>query len=160
MSINDVYLDDEKKETISMVADLLSHYIDEQTFRVASVHGYSSRYRECMKEAKNEFLNNIYPKILDYVHYFNEYQNIFLCYPNWCSTMPMAMFNFLKCHNTKGKTIIPVCIHNGEGDGESVADINKLCPKANVFPPLEIKSNKIDKFELRKEIEFLKNKLE
>ena len=58
------------------------------------------------------------------------YDLIFLGYPNWCGTMPMALWTFLENHDFSGKTIYPFCTHEGSGIGRSLEDIHELCPKA------------------------------
>jgi flavodoxin len=60
------------------------------------------------------------------------YDTIYLCYPNWCGTIPMAVAAFLEEYDFSGKTIIASCTHFGSGFGSSVQDIQKLCPTAKV----------------------------
>jgi hypothetical protein len=33
---------------------------------------------------------------------------IYLGYPNWWGTLPMAVFTFLETHEFAGKTVVPV----------------------------------------------------
>ena len=49
----------------------------------------------------------------------DDYDVIFLGYPNWCGTMPMALWTFLENHDFSGKTIYPFCTHEGSGVGHS-----------------------------------------
>ena len=48
-----------------------------------------------------------FPEMLD------EYDVIYLGYPNYWSTMPMAVFTFLEHFDFSGKTIKPFCIRSG-----------------------------------------------
>jgi flavodoxin len=70
----------------------------------------------------------------------NSFNVIFLGFPNWWGTMPMALFTFLESSNLTGKTIIPFCTHGGSGLGRSVADIKKLNPNATVRDGLAIRA--------------------
>lgn len=45
----------------------------------------------------------------------DEYGLIFLGYPNWWGTMPMAVFTFLEGYDFSGKTIVPFCTNEGSG---------------------------------------------
>lgn len=134
---------DLKEGNTEIAAHILSSMIDGTLFRVETLHSYSHNYDECTKEAKKELENNERPKILDYVHQFEEYDNVFLCYPNWWSTMPMALWTFLESHNTNGKNIYPLCTHEGSGMGVSEKDIQKLCPHAMVYKGLAIQGSQV-----------------
>ncbi len=70
---------------------------------------------------------------------------IFLGYPNWYGTMPMALFTFLEEYDFSGKTIIPFCTHEGSGMGTSESDIKKLCLKSNVLKGQPINGGSADK---------------
>ena len=52
--------------------------------------------------------------------------------------MPMAVFTFLEHFDFTGKTIKPLCTHEGSGMGSSIADIKRLCPGAKVEKGLAI----------------------
>jgi flavodoxin len=124
------------------VAHVLHSLVDSQLFKLETVHEYSKNYEECHKKAKDELNQKIYPKILDYVHQYSVYDNIFICFPNWCGTMPMALFTFFKCHESH-QNILPICIHNGEGKGNSIKDLKKLCPNAHILKELVIHTNQV-----------------
>jgi len=75
---------------------------------------------------------NARPELTNTVENMESYDVIYLGYPNWWGTMPMAVFTFLESYDFSGKTIIPFCTHEGSGIGNSERDIKKLCPKAKV----------------------------
>ena len=64
---------------------------------------------------------------------------LFLGYPNWWGTPPMAVFTFLESHDFSGKTIIPFCPHEGSGMGRSESDIRRARPGAKVLGGLAIR---------------------
>ena len=66
------------------------------------------------------------------------YDTIYLGYPNYWGTMPMAVFTFLERYDFTGKTIHPFCTHEGSGLGHSEKDIRRLCPGAKVEAGLAI----------------------
>lgn len=131
------------KGNTEIVAEMIHSCIDSTLFKVETVHEYPKDYHECTQVAKKELENQDRPKILDYVHQFQDYDHIFVCYPNWWSTMPMAMFTFLESHQTDGKHIYPLCTHEGSGMGQSVSDIKKICPNAIVHDGLAIKGSQV-----------------
>ena len=68
---------------------------------------------------------------------------IYLGYPNYWNTMPMAVFTFLEQYDFTGKVIRPFCTHEGSGMGSSETDIKTLCPGANVEKGLAIHGSRI-----------------
>lgn len=132
-----------EKGNTEMIAEMIASLTNGKLFQVKTVHDYADDYHQCTVEAKREKENNERPKLLDYVHQFSNYDNIFVCYPNWWSTMPMAMFTFFECHDTKGKNIIPVCTHEGSGMGVSIQDIQRLCPQAHLFHGLAVRGSQV-----------------
>lgn len=70
--------------------------------------------------------------------HLEDYDTIYLGYPNYWGTMPMCVFTFLASFDFTGKTILPFCTHEGSGLGRSEADIRRLCPGARVGRGLAI----------------------
>lgn len=56
-----------------------------------------------------------------------------------------AVFTFLEQYDFSGKTILPLCTHEGSGMGHSESDIKKLCPDAKMDQGLAITENKVNK---------------
>ncbi len=75
----------------------------------------------------------------------DSYDVIYIGYPNWYGTMPMAVFAFLEAYDFSGKTIVPFCTHEGSGLGGSERDIQKLCPTAEVLPGLAIQGGSVER---------------
>ena len=59
-------------------------------------------------------------------------------YPNYCSTMPMAVYTFLEHYDFTGKTIHPFCTHEGSGLSDTENDIRKAAHGAAVTKGLAI----------------------
>ncbi|MFQ7160244.1 MAG: flavodoxin [Ruthenibacterium sp.] len=67
------------------------------------------------------------------VENWEEYDTIFLGYPNWWGDMPQALYTFLEEYDFSGKTIIPFCPHGGSGFSRTISTIAELQPGANVM---------------------------
>lgn len=100
-------------------------------------------YEETTEVAKQELRQNARPALAARIDTMDEYQVIFLGYPNWWGTMPMAVFSFLEAYDFAGKTIVPFCTHEGSGMGRSERDIKKLCPGAEVLEGLPIRGGSV-----------------
>lgn len=120
-------------------------------FRIEQVIPYSERYNDCIAEAKADQQKNARPELKCYPDSIEDYDVVYLGYPNYWSTMPMAVFTFLEHFDFSGKIIKPFCTHEGSGMGRSLSDIKKLCPNAIVENGLAIYGSRIGKSD--KEIE-------
>ena len=110
-----------------------------ETFRIDTVKAYPSDYTKTTEVAQQELHQNARPELTDHVGDMGAYDIVFLGYPNWWGTMPMAVFTFLEEYDFTGKTIVPFCTNEGSGMGHSESDIKKLCPKAKVLKGLAIR---------------------
>lgn len=111
-------------------------------FHIDTVKPYPVDYTHTTNVAKAELRQNTRPELTDKVKYMDEYDIIYLGYPNWWGTFPMAVFTFLESYDFSGKTIIPFCTHEGSGLGGE-RDIKKLCPNANVLPGIAIRGGSV-----------------
>ena len=57
--------------------------------------------------------------------------------------MPMPVWTFLEKYDFSGKTIMPLCTHEGSGMGHSESDIKKICPAAKVEKGLAIRGSSV-----------------
>lgn len=103
-----------------------------ELFKIEQVKPYSKSYNDCIAEAKDDQMNNARPELKNYPESIDGYDVIYLGFPNYWNTMPMAVFTFLEHFDFSGKIIKPFCTHEGSGLGNSISDIKKLCPNAEV----------------------------
>ena len=112
-------------------------------FQIQTVKAYPEDYTETTRVAQDELSGNARPELAETVADMVSYEVIYLGYPNWWGTMPMAVFTFLDSYDFSGKTIVPYCTHEGSGLGSSERDIKKLCPTAKVLSGLAIKGGTV-----------------
>jgi len=112
-------------------------------FQIQTVKPYPEDYTETTKVAQDELSQNARPELTEMVDDMDSYDVIYIGYPNWWGTMPMAVFTFLDSCDFSGKTIIPYCTHEGSGMGSSERDIKKLCPNAKVLSGLAIRGGSV-----------------
>lgn len=113
-----------------IAANIIKELVKSDLFKIEQENEYSPNYSECIQQAKDDQLKNARPKLKSYPDNIDEYDNIYLGYPNYWSTMPMAVFTLLENIDFSNKTIHPFCTHEGGGMGKSMDDIKKTCPKA------------------------------
>lgn len=97
-----------------------------------------------MEQAKADWQGNARPAVLDLPGSLDAYDEIYLGYPNYCGTMPMAVYTFLEHYDLTGKTIHPFCTHEGSGLSGTVQDIQRAAPGAVVTGGLAIHGSSVD----------------
>ena len=109
---------------------IIAHMIAEQTgadlFEIEAVTPYPTSHSELLDVSRQEMANNARPEIAGTVDNMDDYDTIFIGYPNWWGEMPMIVYNFLESYDLSGKTIVPFCTHGGSGlsnTESTIADI-------------------------------------
>lgn len=126
------------KGNTEIVAEMIGEMTGGDLFEVDTVKPYADNYYSCIEEAKRELQSNARPEIKAYPDNISDYDTIFVGYPNWWGTMPMAMFTLLEHYDLRGKRIIPFCTNEGSGMGSSERDLKKICGGAKVESGLSI----------------------
>ena len=111
---------------------LLAYCIEEETggdrFSIITEEPYSSDYDTCLNRAIEEHDDNIRPAIKGQVDNMEDYDIVFLGFPNWWYSCPMAILTFIEENDLSGKTIIPFCSHGTGGFAASLRDIGNVLP--------------------------------
>ena len=131
--------------TTREVAERIQQSVGGDLFELKTVHRYPQAYRATTRQARSEQERNFRPQLTADVANIDSYDLVFVGYPNWWGTLPMALFTFLERHRLAGKTIVPFCTHEGSGLGRGVADIKAMCPNATLLEGLALRGGGIDK---------------
>lgn len=134
-----------------VAAGIIKELTGADLFKLEQLKHYARDYNECIAQAQADQRQNARPDLKSFPETLDEYDVIYLGYPNYWSTMPMAVFTFLEHFDFSGKTIKPFCTHEGSGLGSSLSDIKKLCPAAKVEKGLAIHGGSVKRS--RKDIE-------
>lgn len=136
------YVNGEIKElkigNTEIIANKIAKLTNSKIFKVEQVHQYSKDYSECIDEAKRDQRLNVRPKLKELPTNLQNYDVVYLGFPNFWGTMPMAMFTLLENINLDNKIIKPFCSHEGSGFGRSLEDIKKLCPNSKIEIGIDI----------------------
>ena len=128
-----------------IAAKILQKLTGSDLFRIEPVQEYARDYNTCIAQAQADQRRNARPELKTYPGNLDSYDRIYLGYPNYWSTMPMAVFTFLEHFDFNGKTIKPFCTHEGSGMGRSEKDIKRLCTKAKVEKGLAIYGSSVSR---------------
>jgi len=126
-----------------VIAKKIQAFIGGDLFEIDTVKPYPIDYTATTNVAKDELRENLRPQLTHTVKNMDDYEVIYLGYPNWWGTFPMAVFTFLESYDFSGKTIIPFCTHEGSGMGNSEHDIKKRSPKAKLLTGIAIRGGTV-----------------
>ena len=121
------------------LANQIHRNVGGDLFEIVTVQPYPREYKEVLAVAKRERDSQFRPKLTKRVENLDSYDLVFLGYPNWYGTLPMALMTFLEENDLSGKTIVPFCTHGGGGLGKGVEDIQRLAPRATLLEGLAVK---------------------
>lgn len=121
-----------------VVAKKLHARIDSDLFYIDTAQKYPDDHMQKIEIAKREYTENARPALTARVEHMDEYDTVIVAFPNWWTTMPMAMFTFMESYDFSGKTICPLITHGGSGFSNSLKDIKRLCPDAIITEGLAV----------------------
>ena len=128
---------------VAVMAENIQKIAGGDMFSIKVSNPYPNTFEECLERVHTEQDNNFYPQLKEKFNNINDYNVIFLGYPNWGYTAPQALFSFIKKHNIHNKIIIPFCSHGTGGIAGSVDEIKTLLPDCEVLPALGISRDEI-----------------
>lgn len=121
-----------EKGNTHIVADMIADATGADIFEIVPEKGYPKSYNECIEIAKKELQANARPAVKGDVK-IEDYDVIFIGYPQWWGEPPMCVYTFIEKHDWNGKTVIPFVTHEGSGMGGTDRKIAAECKGANTL---------------------------
>ena len=120
------------------VANIIHDEVGGDIIRLETVQTYPEDYDELVDYAQEEQQDNARPELSTTIENIDQYDTIFLGYPNWWGDMPMPIYTFLDNYDLSGKTIAPFITHGGSGLSGTPENIQEEEPDATVTEGLAI----------------------
>ena len=119
----------------------LAGWVQEETggdlFSIRVTEPYPSDWDACLERANEERGSGARPELQENVSNLEQYDTVFLGYPNWWYGAPMALLSFLEQNDLSGKDVYLFCSHGTGGLAGSVEQIVEAAPDAvisdNIF---------------------------
>lgn len=127
-----------EKGNTHIIAEMIAKETGGGLFQIKPLKPYPDEYKACVDIAKTEKENNARPDVKGDIA-VEDYDVIFLGYPNWWGDMPMAVYTFIEKHNWNGITVIPFCTHEGSGLSATERKLKDACKGATVSEGIAIK---------------------
>ena len=114
----------------------LAGWVQEETggdlFSIRVTDPYPSDWDDCLARANQERGDDARPELVENVENLDQYDAVFLGYPNWWYGVPMALLTFLEQNDLSGKQVYLFCSHGTGGLSNSVNIITEAAPDASI----------------------------
>ena len=108
-----------------------------------TVSPYPEDYDAVVDMAQEEQQRDARPEISTELPRLESYRTVFIGFPNWWGTLPMAFFTLLEKYDLGDRTVIPFCTHEGSRFGRSEDDLRRLCPRARMLEGFEVRGRRV-----------------
>lgn len=115
------------------VAYLIQEKLSTDIFRIEPVTPYPMDHAELEAVATKESRDNALPEIFADIENFDQYETIFVGYPNWYGDLPRILYSLFDTYDFTGKTIVPFVTSGASGFSGTVSTIQELEPSAKVI---------------------------
>lgn len=123
------------------VAEEIQKQTGAALFELSPKTPYTKEYDTLLNVAKRERQSNTRPALASVPNALEDYDVVFLGFPNWWSDMPMLLYTFLETQPLSGKTIVPFCTSGGSGFSRTIDAIKATQPDATVLSGLHVRSS-------------------
>lgn len=114
------------------VATTIRDELNADIFVIETTQNYPKTHDPLLDLAYQEKSENARPKLKNQIDNFDDYDTIFVGYPNWNADLPMSLYSFFEDYDFTGKTIIPFVTHGGSGFSRTIETIANLEPSATI----------------------------
>ena len=126
---------------MELLADDIVEATGGDKYQIITEKVYPGAYSATTELAREEQRIDERPILKELIPSIDQYDTVFIGYPNWWGTLPQAVFTFLESYDFAGKTIIPFTSHEGSGFGRSIRDIEALCDGATILEGFSIRGS-------------------
>lgn len=126
----------------------MAQMIQEETgadlFQIQPAVPYTDDYDELLDIASQEQADDARPELASQVENWEDYDVVFVGYPDWWSDAPMLIYSFLESYDWNGKTLVPFCTSGGSGFGRSLDRLPDSAPGAQILDGLHVAGSSVD----------------
>lgn len=117
---------------MQFMAEAIQQAVGGDLFRIETEEEYPLEHDPLVDQAADEQSENARPALSTHIENLENYDTIFVGYPNWWGDMPQPMYSFFEEYDFAGKTIIPFNSHGGSGFSDTISTIEDMQPDAAV----------------------------
>ncbi len=125
-------------DPVEGIAEYIKEITEGGILRIETDREYPETEAELVKLAADEHRNNIRPAIKNAPLELLSYDIVFLCFPAWDGTAPMALYSFLENYDMRAKAVIPVIYGTANDLMQATADIHAITPQTMLINGYQI----------------------
>ena len=114
-----------------------------ETMEILTEDAYPVNYDETVNQAKHEQNAGFRPVLKADEKAVEDYDTIYLVFPNWWGDLPMPVYSFLDAYDLAGKTVNVFVTHEGSRFSNTVGTIAELEPDAGVQEGLAVQGGSV-----------------
>lgn len=123
----------EAKGRMQALAEMIQDVTGGDLFSIRTEETYPADGGDLIDYASQEQSEDARPALTTHIENLDDYDIIFVGYPNWWADLPMPLYSFFDEYDFSGKTIIPFNSHNGSRFSNTISTIASLEPNATVI---------------------------
>lgn len=131
------------------MAEIIAQETGADLFEINTATPYTDDYNELLDIAQQEQSEGARPELDAQVENWDDYDTVFVGYPNWWSDAPMAVYTFLESYDFSGKTLIPFNTSASGGFGRSLTGIEESAAGATILEGLDLTESELGDVENR-----------
>ncbi len=108
---------------LPQLANMIAEETGGDLFSIQTSVDYPADINDVIDYAAEEQDTNARPELTTHIENLEDYDTIFVGYPNWWYDMPMVMYSFFDEYDFSRKTIIPFNSHNGSRFSDTINTI-------------------------------------
>ena len=125
------------------LAGMIQELTGGELFEIESETPYTDDINALSGISLQEQRDDIRPALKSTVEDMDQYNVIFIGFPNWWNNMPMPVFTFLEEYDFSGKTVIPFTTYGNGGWGRSIGSIQEALPESDVLDGLAVQEHEL-----------------
>lgn len=126
------------------LAQMIQQETGADLYEIAPETPYTDDYDALLDQARQEQQDDARPALADTVDNWDDYDIVFVGYPDWWSDAPMLIYSFLESYDWDGKTLVPFCTSGGSGFGQSLDHLPDSAPGATILDGLHVLGDDAD----------------
>lgn len=115
------------------VASVIKESTGGDIFEIKTKRTYPGTHEALIEAAREEADAKARPELVSHIKNLQDYDIVFVGFPNWWYDMPMPLYSFFDEYDFSGKTIIPFCTHGGSRFSDAVKTIRSMEQNATVL---------------------------
>lgn len=123
----------------AQLAAFIQQEVGGELHSITAADPYPSNYEDCLDRAADEKAEDARPALSSRMSNMEDYDIVFLGFPNWWYTLPMPVLTFVEEYDWTGKTVAPFVTHGTGGLSATVRDLTAALPEnVTVLDPIGV----------------------